>query len=41
MSVLKKDEYYEYDYDFCKGCGVCAKECPRYAITMIEERQAK
>jgi 2-oxoacid:acceptor oxidoreductase delta subunit (pyruvate/2-ketoisovalerate family) len=41
MSVLKKDEYYEYDYDFCKGCGVCAKECPRYAITMIEERQAR
>jgi 2-oxoacid:acceptor oxidoreductase delta subunit (pyruvate/2-ketoisovalerate family) len=41
MSVLKKDDYYEYDYDFCKGCGVCAKECPRYAITMIEERQAK
>jgi 2-oxoacid:acceptor oxidoreductase delta subunit (pyruvate/2-ketoisovalerate family) len=41
MSVLKKDESYEYDYDFCKGCGVCARECPRNAITMIEERQAK
>jgi 2-oxoacid:acceptor oxidoreductase delta subunit (pyruvate/2-ketoisovalerate family) len=41
MSVLKVEDHYEYDYDFCKGCGVCAKECPRYAITMIEERQAK
>lgn len=25
------------DYDFCKGCGVCAKECRRKAITMVEE----
>jgi 2-oxoacid:acceptor oxidoreductase delta subunit (pyruvate/2-ketoisovalerate family) len=41
MSVLKKDDYYECDYDFCKGCGVCAQECPRNAITMIEERKAK
>ncbi|MEJ2182436.1 MAG: 4Fe-4S binding protein [Nitrospirota bacterium] len=31
----------EYDYDFCKGCGVCAVECPgkkgRKAIVMEEE----
>ncbi|MEO0115587.1 MAG: 4Fe-4S binding protein, partial [candidate division WOR-3 bacterium] len=26
-----------FDYDFCKGCGVCASECPRNAITMEEE----
>jgi len=41
MSVLKDGEHYEYDYDFCKGCGVCAQECPRYAITMVEERRAR
>ena len=41
MSVLKVTDHYEYDYDFCKGCGVCAQECPRHAITMIEERKAK
>ncbi len=29
--------YYEFDYDYCKGCGVCASECPRHAITMEEE----
>ncbi len=24
----------EFDYDFCKGCGICANECPTKAITM-------
>ena len=27
------------NYDFCKGCGICARECPRKAITMVEERR--
>ncbi len=25
------------DYDFCKGCGICAHECPVKAIEMIKE----
>jgi 2-oxoacid:acceptor oxidoreductase delta subunit (pyruvate/2-ketoisovalerate family) len=29
---------YEFDYDFCKGCGICAKECPCGAIDMVPER---
>ncbi len=29
---------YEFDYDFCKGCGICAQECPCGAIDMIPER---
>jgi 2-oxoacid:acceptor oxidoreductase delta subunit (pyruvate/2-ketoisovalerate family) len=29
---------YEFDYDFCKGCGICARECPCGAIDMIPER---
>ena len=28
---------YAFDYDYCKGCGVCFTECPRHAITMIDE----
>jgi len=24
------------DLDFCKGCGICAEECPRDAIQMVD-----
>lgn len=26
-----------WNYDYCKGCGICAYECPRKAIDMVEE----
>ncbi len=28
---------YQVNYDYCKGCGVCAEECPRYAISVERE----
>jgi len=28
---------FEFNYDFCKGCGLCAAECPCGAIDMIVE----
>lgn len=27
----------DFDYDHCKGCGICAKVCPVKCITMIPE----
>jgi Pyruvate/2-oxoacid:ferredoxin oxidoreductase delta subunit len=26
------------DYDYCKGCGICAQECPAKAIRMVAEQ---
>lgn len=28
---------YEINYEYCKGCGLCAEECPSGAIDMIKE----
>ena len=28
---------FRFDYDYCKGCGLCATECPCGAIDMIAE----
>jgi pyruvate ferredoxin oxidoreductase delta subunit len=27
------------DLDYCKGCSVCAHECPHMAITMVLEEK--
>jgi pyruvate ferredoxin oxidoreductase delta subunit len=29
------------NYDYCKGCGICAEECGRKALTMVEESAAR
>jgi 2-oxoacid:acceptor oxidoreductase delta subunit (pyruvate/2-ketoisovalerate family) len=35
---LGADNRYEIDLDYCKGCGLCAAECPSGAIEMLPER---
>jgi len=36
-AIARVDGTYEVNYDFCKGCGVCAEECPRNVISLVEE----
>lgn len=42
-AVLKSEKatadnsYYLFDYDYCKGCGLCAEECPTAYIAMRPE----
>ncbi len=31
------DKYFDFNFKYCKGCGICAAECPSGAIIMIEE----
>ena len=31
--------YFEADLYYCKGCGICARECPTRVITMVEEEE--
>jgi len=41
--LLQGDEVADFDYEHCKGCGICANECPtnpkfgRSAIEMVPE----
>jgi 2-oxoacid:acceptor oxidoreductase delta subunit (pyruvate/2-ketoisovalerate family) len=30
---------FEFKYDYCKGCGICASECPCGAIEMVPEEE--
>jgi 2-oxoacid:acceptor oxidoreductase delta subunit (pyruvate/2-ketoisovalerate family) len=39
ISVMKDAEFrlYGFDYDYCKGCGICSVACPRNVIDMVGE----
>jgi pyruvate ferredoxin oxidoreductase delta subunit len=38
-AIVRNEKGVEINYDYCKGCGICAKECPRLAIKMMEEKK--
>ena len=40
-SVVSKTIPPTINYDYCKGCGICAEECPAGAISMIDEATYK
>jgi pyruvate ferredoxin oxidoreductase delta subunit len=35
--IFKDNGKVDIDYSFCKGCGICAKECKCGAIKMVKE----
>lgn len=36
-AVVTKEIEPKIDLEYCKGCGICAEECPTGAIAMVEE----
>jgi pyruvate ferredoxin oxidoreductase delta subunit len=37
IRILEDGSGIEFDYDHCKGCGICAAECPAKCIQMTAE----
>ena len=37
-TIIKDNGKISFDMDYCKGCGVCAHECPINAIKMVKEQ---
>jgi pyruvate ferredoxin oxidoreductase delta subunit len=38
IKVLE-DGYIKHNFYYCKGCGICAQECPTEAIVMKDEEE--
>ncbi|MEM3203688.1 MAG: 4Fe-4S dicluster-binding protein [Saccharolobus sp.] len=37
-TIIHNGSKVEVDYEYCKGCGVCANVCPVKAISMVNEQ---
>lgn len=38
--IVESEKMVGYDYDHCKGCGICCRICPVKAIRMILDSDA-
>lgn len=38
-ALVRTEKGIEINYDYCKGCGICAKECPKQGIQMVEAQK--
>ena len=41
--IVEDGKFIRFDYDYCKGCGICANECPakEKAIEMILDKKTE
>ena len=39
--IVEDSKVIGIDLKHCKGCSICAAECPQKAITMVEEAKAR
>lgn len=39
--ILKDDKVVGIDYEHCKGCGICARECPPKICAIVMEKEQK
>jgi len=37
VAISRRNGGYEVNLEYCKGCGICAQECPRGVISLAEE----
>ena len=39
LAVKRVGDGYQVLADYCKGCGLCVRECPTGSMEMVEERR--
>jgi len=37
ITVNPETKFTEIDLDYCKGCAICAEQCPKKCIEMVKE----